>query len=67
MKKSIILILSSAAKILLLSLICNLIYDWNNLAKVFGPAISYSQWVGIMAITNCIIPTHTLNQSKNDE
>jgi sorbitol-specific phosphotransferase system component IIBC len=72
MKKAIISIVSAAIKLLLLSLICNLVYDWNDLNKVFGPTISYSQWVGIIVIINSITPngitpTDITNSSKDDQ
>jgi len=72
MKKAIISIVSAAIKLLLLSLICNLVYDWNDLNKVFGPTISYSQWVGIIVIINSITPngitpTDITNSSKDDK
>jgi sorbitol-specific phosphotransferase system component IIBC len=72
MKKAIISIVSATIKLLLLSLICNLVYDWNDLNKVFGPTISYSQWVGIIVIINSITPngitpTDITNSSKDDK
>lgn len=68
MKKSIISLILAAAKLLLLSLLCNLIYDWNDLAKVFGPTVSYAQWVGIVAISNLIFVDNTIKpKEKNDE
>jgi sorbitol-specific phosphotransferase system component IIBC len=68
MKTAIISLISAVAKLLLLSLICDLTYEWNDLSKVFGPLISYSQWVGIVVIINAIVPNGIVNsKSKNDE
>ncbi len=68
MKTAIISLISAVAKLLLLSLICDLTYEWNDLSKVFGPVISYSQWVGIVVIINAIVPNGIVNsKSKNDE
>jgi hypothetical protein len=67
MKKTIIALLLGAAKLLILSLICNFVYDWNDLSKVFGPVISYSQWVGIVIISNSLVPNGITNVPKNDE
>lgn len=68
MKAAIIAIITGAVKLLLLSLVCDLIYEWNDLSKVFGPPISYSQWVGIVVIINAIVPNGIVNSnSKNDE
>ena len=67
MKKVIISIISTIAKLLILSLLCNIVYDLNNLTNVFGPKISYSQWVGIIVIINAIVPNGITNTSKNDE
>lgn len=68
MKKSIISLISAAAKLLLLSLLCNIIYDWNDLAKVFGPAISYPQWIGIVAIINLLFLDNAVKpKTTNDE
>ena len=67
MKKAIILIVSTAIKLLILSLLCNLVYDWTNLNKVFGPTISYSQWVGIIVIINSFVPNGITNSSKDDK
>jgi len=68
MKTAIIAIITGVLKLLLLSLICDLTYEWNDLSKVFGPAISYSQWVAIVVIINAIVPNGIINsKSKNDE
>ena len=68
MKTAVVSIVTSVAKLLLLSLICYLVYEWNNLSKVFGPAISYSQWVGIIVIINAAVPNSITNSKpKNDE
>jgi sorbitol-specific phosphotransferase system component IIBC len=67
MKKTIIALLLGSAKLLILSLICNFVYDWNDLSKVFGPVISYSQWVGIVIISNSLVPNGITNVPKNDE
>jgi hypothetical protein len=67
MKKAIISIITAVAKLLLLSLICNFVYSTNELNKVFGPNISYSQWVAIIVIINSIVPNGITNSSlKND-
>jgi len=67
MKNAIILIVSTIIKLLLLSLVCNLVYDLNDLSKVFGKVISYSQWVGIIVIINAIVPNGITNIPKNDK
>jgi hypothetical protein len=67
MKKTIIALLLGIAKLLILSLICNFVYDWNDLSKVVGPVISYSQWVGIVIISNSLVPNGITNVPKNDE
>jgi hypothetical protein len=67
MKKTIIALLLGIAKLLILSLLCNFVYDWNDLSKVFGPVISYSQWVGIVVISNSLVPNGITNVPKNDE
>jgi hypothetical protein len=67
MKKTIIALLLGIAKLLILSLLCNFVYDWNDLSKVFGPVISYSQWVGIVIISNSLVPNGITNVPKNDE
>jgi hypothetical protein len=67
MKKTIIALLLGIAKLLILSLICNFVYDWNDLSKVFGSVISYSQWVGIIVISNSLVPNGITNVPKNDE
>jgi hypothetical protein len=67
MKKAIISIITTVAKLLILALLSNLVYDWNDLAKVFGPAISYSQWVGIIVIINGIVPNGITNSIKDDK
>jgi sorbitol-specific phosphotransferase system component IIBC len=56
MKNTIFTIISAAAKLLLLSLICDLTYEWTDLSKIFGTGISYSQWVGIVVIVNTLLP-----------
>ena len=67
MKKGIISIITAVVKLLLLSLICNLVYEWNNLSKVFGPIISYAQWVGIIVIINAIVPNGIVNSKSTDD
>ena len=68
MKKIIISTISTVIKLLILSLLCNFVYDINELNKVFGPAISYSQWVAIIVIINSIVPNGITNPSlKNDD
>lgn len=67
MKTVIISIITAVVKLLLLSLICNLTYEWNDLSKVFGPAISYSQWVGIVVIINAIVPNGIVNSKSTDD
>jgi sorbitol-specific phosphotransferase system component IIBC len=67
MKKAIISIITSVAKLLLLSLVCNLVYEWNHLSKVFGPIISYSQWVGIVVIINALVPNGIVNSKSSDD
>lgn len=67
MKKAIISIITAVVKLLLLSLICNLTYEWNDLSKVFGPIISYSQWVGIVVIINAIVPNGIVNTKSTDD
>ncbi|CAB4175603.1 hypothetical protein UFOVP1247_239 [uncultured Caudovirales phage] len=67
MKKAIISIITAVAKLLLLSLVCNLVYEWNHLSKVFGPTISYSQWVGIVVIINALVPNGIVNSKSSDD
>ena len=67
MKKAIISIITQVIKLLLLSLICDLVYEWNDLSKVFGPAISYSQWVGIVVFINAIVPNGIVNPKSTDD
>jgi hypothetical protein len=68
MKKAIISTITAVAKLLLLSLLCDLVYEWNHLSKVFGPIISYSQWVGIVIIINSLVPNGITNsESTNDK
>lgn len=67
MKKAIILVITAVVKLLLLSLICSLTYEWNDLSKVFGPVISYSQWVGIVVIINAIVPSGIVNTKSTDD
>lgn len=67
MKKAIISIITAVAKLLLLSLICDLTYEWNDLSKVFGPVISYSQWVGIVVIINAIVPNGIVNSNPTND
>ena len=67
MKKVIISIITTVAKLIILSLLSNLVYDWNDLASVFGPKISYSQWVGIIVIINGIVPNGITNSMKDDK
>jgi hypothetical protein len=67
MKKAIISIITAVAKLLLLSLVCNLVYEWNHLSKVFGPIISYSQWVGIVVIINALVPNGIVNSKSSDD
>ena len=67
MKKAIISIVTTVAKLLLLALLSNLTYDWNDLAKVFGPTISYTQWLGIIVIINAIVPNGITNSIKDDK
>lgn len=56
MKNTIFTIISAAVKLLLLSLIGDLTYEWTDLSKIFGTDISYSQWVGIVVIVNTLLP-----------
>ncbi|CAB4175633.1 hypothetical protein UFOVP972_288 [uncultured Caudovirales phage] len=65
MKKSIISLIVGVGKLLLISLICYLVYEWNDLAKVFGPVISYLQWLGIIVIINILMPDG-INSSKKE-
>lgn len=68
MKKAFISLIIAVAKLLLLSLLCDLVYEWNDLAKVFGPVISYSQWVGIVVIINALVPEGIVkSKTQNDE
>lgn len=67
MKKSIISLIIGVGKLLLLSLICYLVYEWNSLAKVFGPTILYHQWVGIVVIINILMPDGITNSKKEND
>ena len=68
MKKAFISLITGVSKLLLLSLLCDLVYEWNDLAKVFGPVISYSQWVGIIVIINTLVPEGLIkSKTQNDE
>jgi hypothetical protein len=71
MKKYIINSIKSIIILCVLTLICTYIYKWNDLDKVFGSKITFSQWMAILVIAQSILPTKELfssdKNSKDDE
>lgn len=68
MKKYIINGIKSLIILCALTAICTYLYKWNNLDKVFGAKLTFSQWMAIIVITQSIIPTKELFSSdKNDK
>lgn len=71
MKKYIINSIKSIIILCVLTLICTYLYKWNDLDKVFGSKITFSQWMAILVIAQSILPTKELfssdKNSKDDE
>jgi hypothetical protein len=56
--------------LIIISALCNSLYSWNQLDRIFGPKITYTQWVAIICIVQTIFPSSQLinsNLKKNDE
>jgi hypothetical protein len=67
-KKAIVSIIGTAIKLLVISLLCDFIYEWTSLDKVFRSVISYPQWVGIVTIVYSLTPDSIVKpKEKNDE
>jgi ABC-type Mn2+/Zn2+ transport system permease subunit len=69
MKNLIISIAKSVLHLLVISSLCNIIYNLNGLNSLFNFNISYSQWVSIIVIIQLIFPiNNSFNyKEKNDE
>ena len=71
MKKYIINSIKSIIILCVLTLICTYLYKWNDLDKVFGSKITFSQWMAIIVIAQSILPTKELfssdKNSKDDK
>lgn len=62
--------IKSVIILLLLTAVCHYLYLWNHLDKVFGPTVTYEQWMAIIVIVQTIVPTKELfsvdKKDKND-
>ena len=71
MKKYIINGIKSVVTLLLLTAVCHYLYKWNHLDKVFGPTVTYEQWMAIIVIVQTLVPAKELFSSdkkdKDDE
>jgi hypothetical protein len=69
MKKYITSVIKSIITLFILTALCNYAYEWNHLEKVFGPKISFGQWMAIIVITQMLFPTKELFSSttKKDD
>jgi hypothetical protein len=71
MKNYIINGIKSVIVLLLLTAVCHYLYAWNHLDKVFGPKVTYEQWMAILVIVQTMIPTRDLfspnKKEGNDE
>jgi hypothetical protein len=56
MKKYIINGIKSVITLFVLTAICNYLYKWNHLDNVFGPTITFWQWMAVIIIVQSLIP-----------
>jgi hypothetical protein len=52
--------IKSVIMLFILTAICNYLYRWNHLDKVFGPIITFSQWMAIIVVVQTLTPSKEL-------
>ena len=70
MKNFIIHLIKILFSLIISTALCNTLYSWNHLDKVFGPKITFEQWCAIICIIQIFLPSTKLinhKKEKNDE